>query len=205
MKKKTNLLLLLAILIAGFDCLAAAPESNKADDQPMDYALAYPIFDAYFMCGQHMEGELEYLGDALGTDCLIARITDHDGHEFARTYEGNGAKNEDWFGWARPVLSPCECKVAKININPVVNHPGKLGKPPATFIVLEQADGIYFLLAHVTDLNVAVGESVNPGQKLGVVGNNGYARNPHIHMGAWQDGKPLQIRFDIRRKQPADQ
>ncbi|WP_147302681.1 M23 family metallopeptidase [Thalassotalea euphylliae] len=34
------------------------------------------------------------------------------------------------------------------------------------------------------------------GESIAKVGNNGYSCNPHIHVGAWKDNLPLQIRFD---------
>ena len=36
------------------------------------------------------------------------------------------------------------------------------------------------------------------GQVVAKVGNNGYSRHPHIHIGAWKGNEPLQIRFDLR-------
>lgn len=164
------------------------------------YVLARPIFEQYFVCGEHRQGELIQLGDALGADCFIQRMESVSGVEFARAYRGNGVHNEDWYGWKMPVLSPCDCSVVKTVINPTVNTPGQLGQPPATFVVLKRQDGVHVLLAHLAELTVRQGQQVTAGQKLGVVGNNGYGRNPHIHIGAWRDETPLQIRFDLGRR-----
>lgn len=35
--------------------------------------------------------------------------------------------------------------------------------------------------------------------KLSYVGNNGFCRNPHIHIGAYRGGKPLMIGFDANK------
>ena len=35
--------------------------------------------------------------------------------------------------------------------------------------------------------------------KLAYVGNNGFCRNPHIHIGAYRGGKPLMIGFDANK------
>jgi murein DD-endopeptidase MepM/ murein hydrolase activator NlpD len=54
------------------------------------------------------------------------------------------------------------------------------------------------LVAHVTDVTVRVGDLVDAGAPVAKMGNNGFGRNPHIHVGAWRDETPLQIRFDLR-------
>ena len=113
-------------------------------------------------------------------------------------YRGDGSRNEDWYGWGRDVLSPCSCEVVKVTLNELTNEPGITGEPPATFVVLRRADEVHFLLAHLDELEVEEGAQVAPGRKLGVVGNNGYSRTPHIHIGAWRGETPLQIRFDLR-------
>jgi murein DD-endopeptidase MepM/ murein hydrolase activator NlpD len=43
------------------------------------------------------------------------------------------------------------------------------------------------------------GDQVKAGQVIGLVGNNGFARAPHIHVGAWREAtaEPLQIRWDL--------
>lgn len=182
---------------------AALTASKSSGDRP-DHALAHRIFDEYYACGEHREGELEYLGDALGSDCVIHVLEEIDGRTLARAYRHSGKKNEDWYGWQRNVLSPCDCEVTRININRTVNLPGELGEPPATFVVLKRNDGVHFLLAHLDKPNVETGTRVRAGQTLGRVGNNGYGRNPHIHIGAWHGETPLQIRFDLSNATSSD-
>jgi hypothetical protein len=172
-----------------------------ADKSPrryaLDHALAHPIFAQYYSCAEHPEGELPYLGDALGADCVIQKLDEIDGLTFARMYKGDGSANEDWYGWRQDVLSPCDGEVVKVTVNATTNQPGVLGEPPATFVVVKRDDGVHFLLAHLDNLTVEVGDRVTAGQRLGLVGNNGYARTPHVHIGAWHDETPLQVRFDL--------
>tara|TARA_R100000656_G_C3957715_1_gene129462 strand:+ start:4301 stop:4534 length:234 start_codon:yes stop_codon:yes gene_type:complete len=66
----------------------------------------------------------------------------------------------------------------------------------ASFVILKLDDGLFVLLAHLQQLKVAEGDSVQAGQVVGLVGNNGQSWHPHIHIGAWKNEKPLQIRFD---------
>lgn len=173
--------------------MAAAPVVSPAQAPAV---LAFPPFDAFFACTEHFEGQFQSLGDELGTDCVVQRLVEVEGRLWMRSYKDEGVANSDWFGWKEPVLSPCDCAVTKVHTDSETNQPGVLGEPPANFIVLERADGVYFLIAHIQDPSVAVGESVRAGQAVAKVGNNGYARNPHIHIGAWKGETPLQIRFD---------
>jgi len=159
--------------------------------------LAYPIFGQYFACSEHWVGNLKGLGDELGSDCIVKKFVEVGDRVFFQDHSGNGLKNEQWFGWHQEVLAPCTCTVEKISINSQTNVPGKLGKPPASYMVLRRSDGVRFLLAHVTDLRVKVDDEVRGGQVIALVGNNGMARIPHIHIGAWQGDQPLQIRFDL--------
>lgn len=168
------------------------------DPVQIEAVLVPPIYKDTFECSEHYEGQLKGLGDELGTDCMVADLVTERGRTWLRTYRGDGRNNEDWFGWRAEVLSPCECTVARININGVTNLPGALGKPPASVIQLTRDDGVNFVLAHVQELKVKVGDRLSAGQVIAHVGNNGYARAPHIHIGAWRGTQALQIRWDQR-------
>jgi hypothetical protein len=77
-----------------------------------------------YTCSEHFQGQFEYLGDALGADCVVQKLVEAGGRLFPRAYSGDGFRNEDWYGW-------------------------------------------------------------------------------HLHIGAWRDGTPLQIRWDQSKMQPA--
>lgn len=159
--------------------------------------LIHAIHKQSFACTEHYAGQFKYVGDALGTDCVIGGWYEDEQRLFQRTYVNDGFSNEDWFGFDKEVLSPCDCTVEKININPLTNQPGIMTPGRASSITFKTADGRFVLLAHVQGVNVKEGDSVKRGALVAKVGNNGYSRNPHIHIGAWSaDGTPLQIRFD---------
>ncbi|MEM1248792.1 MAG: M23 family metallopeptidase [Acidobacteriota bacterium] len=179
--------------------VAMPASSNAEDSKEIDQALLHPLFEDDFACAQHWEGQLEYPGDALGSDCWVTRLIETpSGGSFSRSFLGEGLRNEDWFSWGAAVLAPFDGRVSRIHVNPVVNEPGQLGKPPASMILFEGEGGLRALFAHVADIAVAVGDEVVAGQKVAVVGNNGFGRNPHIHVGAWRGREALQIRFDLR-------
>ncbi len=180
--------------------LAFAPEGvSGEDDNRIESILIHPPFSAPYSCSEHRQGQLPYLGDALGADCTIGRLVEEDGRLWVREYRNEGLDNEDWYGYGADVLAPCDCTVAKVRVNPVENQPGMLGEPPASSITFERTDSSFVLIAHVKDIQVSEGDSVSAGDVVAAVGNNGYSRQPHVHIGAWRGEAALQIRFDQTR------
>lgn len=174
----------------------AQQQASDSRNRPIEQVMAHPLFRASYACSEHPAGALPYLGDDLGQDCVIHRMVGEEGQGFMRAYRGDGAENADWFGWNQEVLSPCDCSVMRIHENPVTNRPGTTGTPPASMLLLRADDGTFFVLAHVQGVRVAQGDAVKAGQVLAHVGNNGFARMPHVHIGAWRGRDALQIRWD---------
>jgi murein DD-endopeptidase MepM/ murein hydrolase activator NlpD len=160
--------------------------------------LLAPIYRDSFMCSEHAEGQIPYAGDALGSDCMIVGGVDGD-RGYSKPFRTAGQTNEDWYGFGADVLSPTDGEVAGVLAKNDVNTPGTLGKPPAAMVQIRRSDGVIVTLAHLGQIRVKRGDRVTTGQVLGVVGNNGYARAPHIHIGAWREAtaEPLQIRWDL--------
>ncbi|MFC6333148.1 M23 family metallopeptidase [Paenibacillus septentrionalis] len=156
--------------------------------------ILYPVFNQIFSSIEHPEGMYEYLGDQLGRDCMISRYKDG----WMRMYEGDGTRNEDWYTWGANVLAPFNGMVKSTYINPVTNTPGSLIPGRASSIVFIREDNVHVTYAHVMDISVSEGETVTAGQVVAKAGNNGYSRHPHIHVGAWINDTPLQIRFDLK-------
>ena len=157
----------------------------------------HAIHKETFACTEHWDGQFTYAGDALGTDCVIGGWYEDDKRLFQRSFTNSGFKNDDWFGFKKNVLAPCDCTVTKIHINPIMNQPGVMTPGRASSITFKTKEGLSVLLAHVREIDVEEGETVKRGAIVAKVGNNGYSRNPHIHIGAWdKEGKPIQIQFD---------
>lgn len=167
--------------------------------QEVESLLVHPIFNKRYSCSEHALGELSTLGDALGADCVIYELRKDQDRTWLKAYNRNGSKNSDWFGWQKDVLAPVEGQVFKINVNSTSNEPGIMGKGSASFMIIKGKNGVMVLLAHVDKIVVKEGDSVKAGQIIAKVGNNGQSRHPHIHIGAWKDKTPLQIRFDQRK------
>lgn len=181
-------------LVSAAALLSFAVIPLRADESGT--VVAHPIFKGFYFCTEHWARQFATPGDALGTDCLVQELTEVDGRVWLRSHKGDGFANEDWYGWRKDVLSPCTGEVLKTTENPVTNRPGVLGQPPASLVLLKCADQVMFMLAHIDQPSVKAGDAVKRGQPIAKVGNNGYSRSPHIHVGAWKGDQPLQIRFD---------
>lgn len=156
--------------------------------------VIHPVHNHAIASSEHPEGQYKHIGDALGRDVTIVKFVDG----WMRPYAGEGRRNEDWYGWRADVLAPFDGVVESVYINPVENTPGVLNPGRAGSVVFCRDDGVNVCFAHVTDVHVGPGNRVKAGEVVAKVGNNGYSRHPHIHIGAWKGGVPLQIRFDLR-------
>jgi murein DD-endopeptidase MepM/ murein hydrolase activator NlpD len=172
---------------------------NLASASNVEAILVHPLFEKRYACSEHSVGELASPGDALGADCVVKEFSEESGRGWYRSYKDKGLKNEDWYAWQKNVLAPVDGKVVKVNLNPITNVPGIMGKGPSTSITIKRDDGVNVILAHLDGISVKVGEKIKAGQPVARVGNNGFSRHPHVHIGAWKGNTPLQIRFDQRK------
>ena len=167
---------------------------QEPGNERIDDVLLHPVFARAFVSAEHPEGSLHALGDALGRDCMVVRFVDG----WNRLYEGTGTRNEDWYSWGAEVLAPFDGTVERVQLNPVTNRPGQHTGGRASIIVFRRDDGVRVMYGHVDQVAVQPGDAVHAGQRVATVGNNGTCWHPHVHVGAWQDEKPLQVRFDLR-------
>jgi hypothetical protein len=205
----------LALLFGLAPLVMALPTSAQTGDVPPKAGQSSgeigqvelgPIFGQRFLCVEHAFGELDYAGDALGTDCLVSGGVEQDYLQpgkwtgFPKVYRTDGRSNDDWYSYNEDVLSPVTGVVVAAIINGSENVPGTLGQPPATGLRILTADGIVVTLGHLRNLRFSKGDRVSVGEVLGKVGNNGQGRAPGIHIGAYRerDAVPLQIRWNLR-------
>ena len=168
--------------------------------QPLDAVLLSPLFDQPFACTDHSESDdAGILGDAFGTDCLVIGGLDGPPEQrYFRLFRNDGSRNEDWYGWHAAVLAPFDGTVGFVTLNPVTNMPGMTGRPPASMIVFRRDDGLIVVYAHVAEPRVKAGDRVRARQVVAIDSNNGFARAPHVHVGAFRDVTPFQVRWDQR-------
>jgi murein DD-endopeptidase MepM/ murein hydrolase activator NlpD len=158
-----------------------------------------PVFADRYLCVEHAL-ELEYPGDALGTDCVLSGGVEIGVNGFLKLYRTDGKANADWYGWHANVLAPFDGTVIDVSHEGPENVPGVLGSSPAGAIRFKNAEGIIVTYAHVAEIAVKPGDRVATGQIVAKLGNNGQTRAPGIHIGAYReaDTMPLQIRWDLR-------
>lgn len=185
-----------SVLVAIAISIAVPAFAQNVNNAPIEAVEIAPLFYQRFVCTEHVNGELSDLGDALGSDCLVVGgVGSSNG--FLRLYKTDGATNEDWYGWHVEVHAPFDGVVIEVASNRVTNTPGMPGQPPPGYIKFKRADGVVVVYAHLDDIRVHPGDHVKAGQVIALDGNNGSAKNPHVHVGAYRDKKPLQIRWDL--------
>jgi hypothetical protein len=102
---------------------------QAANNAPIGEVEIAPLFYQRFACTEHVNGELNDLGDALGSDCLLlGGLGARNG--FLRFYKKDGATNEDWYGWHVGVHAPFNGVVIEVATNRATNTPGTPGQPP---------------------------------------------------------------------------
>lgn len=63
-------------------------------------------------------------------------------------------------------------------------------------VILDHGNGFQSLYAHLSTIEVEVGEKINKDALLGGVGSTGWTTGSHLHLEVWQNGKvlnPLEI------------
>ena len=120
-----------------------------------------------------------------------------------RMYRGDGSKNEDWYGFGRPILAPGDgVVVATANDRPDHRKGEKPGfnlddaKADMTvlfgnYVKIDHGNGEFSLLAHLREGSVAVkpGDRVVRGRKIAEMGFSGDAFLVHLHHQVQRDAK----------------
>jgi hypothetical protein len=111
-----------------------------------------------------------------------------------RMYRGAGGRNEDWYSWNAPVLSPGAGTVVAAESGEQDWEVGRtslpdsivLARPVAlygNYVVIDHGNGEFSLLAHMRQGSVTVrkGDRVRQGQQVGRVGFSGSVYTIHNH------------------------
>ena len=59
------------------------------------------------------------------------------------------------------------------------------------YLIVDHADGFSTLYAHCSSISVGVGDKVQCGGEIALVGQTGNATGPHLHFELWKDGMAL--------------
>ncbi|MEK7813536.1 MAG: peptidoglycan DD-metalloendopeptidase family protein, partial [Candidatus Desantisbacteria bacterium] len=66
-------------------------------------------------------------------------------------------------------------------------------------VMMDHGNGIYSLYAHLANILVRKGQTINAGTPLGTVGETGFATEPCLHFELRVDGQPVNPAGWLRR------
>ena len=151
------------------------------------------LFDQAF-AEQMREGGGVGLADSI-RDALVER-----GHGLRAPVEGGVITSELGFR-IHPVSGDAHHHDGVDFAAPIGTEVGAVGAGRVTFagerggygntVIVEHADGMTSLYAHLSEIDVVDGELVEPGQRVGAVGNTGVSTGPHLHLEVRQDHEPI--------------
>ncbi|MEZ6186551.1 MAG: M23 family metallopeptidase [Planctomycetota bacterium] len=123
-------------------------------------------------------------------------ITDAEG----KTHQGDGTRNEDYYCYGKPILAAGTGRVVFAIDGVPDNVPGQLNGYMAlgNAVFVDHGDGTFALYAHLIpgSLEVAAGDALEPGQRLGRCGNSGNSSEPHLHFHL-QDAQPVHTGWGV--------
>lgn len=105
-------------------------------------------------------------------------------------HTGDGSRNEDWFGFGRPVRAPASGVVVQMRDDRPDDRsfdPSELAQDInlvfGNVVVIDHGDGTFSMLGHVKQGSaaVAVGDRVEAGQTVAAIGASGSSLFPHLH------------------------
>jgi hypothetical protein len=119
----------------------------------------------------------------------------HDG----RAFDGDGARNEQWFGFGVEVTAVAAGTVVFTRDGladgtpkslPTVQRPGE---GAGNHVIVQIEPGVWVFYAHLQtgSIGVEIGEQVVTGQPIGRLGNSGNSIGPHLHFGLIDGLNPL--------------
>ncbi|MEB3416641.1 M23 family metallopeptidase [Alteriqipengyuania sp. WL0013] len=192
---------MLAVSASAQDQKGFAPTGEEIDRiaEELPQMMLHPLYDEPYMCSEHPFSTSMQPGNTLAQDCMIMDGIDWVTNTgFMQFYSGDGSRNEDWYGWGKPVLAPLAGTVTETYRVDTVNEPGTMTPGMATYVTITAAGGESVMIVHLGEIAVEEGQSVAVGDVVGTVGNNGNSRSPHIHVGAIDaEGEPAQIRWNL--------
>ncbi len=106
-------------------------------------------------------------------------------HE-GKSYRNSGTKQEDYYCFGVPVVSPVYGIVVRCISNHNDNIPGEINTQQnwGNLVLISLPNQCYVLLCHLKQysLEVVEGQVVEPGQIIGCCGSSGRSPQPHLHL-----------------------
>jgi murein DD-endopeptidase MepM/ murein hydrolase activator NlpD len=121
-----------------------------------------------------------------------------------RLVEGDTTKNQNFAGYGAPVMAAGDGVVVSTLDEMEDNEPGALPDPSlftelgiasvdGNHVVIDHGNGLYSFYAHLQkgSIEVKVGNRVQAGGELGLLGNTGNSSAPHLHFHITNGPSPL--------------
>lgn len=122
-----------------------------------------------------------------------------------KSFEGDASVNENYFAFGKEVLAPLDGTVVSVENNLEDNTPGVTTNTEqllGNHVIIQHKNNEYSVIAHLQkgSVTVNVGDTVNTGDVLGLVGNSGNSSEPHIHFHIsdsenWEQATSFRIKF----------
>jgi hypothetical protein len=105
--------------------------------------------------------------------------------EEGRGHDGDRKREQAWYGFGEPVLSPADGTVVSVADVHADEPVGNTGQKPSygNHILIDIGSGRYAVLGHLQQgsARVSEGERVRLGQQIAAVGDSGDSLVPHLH------------------------
>ena len=98
-----------------------------------------------------------------------------------------GGKKEIFFGIDIAVAEGTPVKAAECGTVTFAGDGGTYGK----LVRIDHGNGVVTAYAHLSQINVKVGEAVNSETQIALSGNTGRSTGPHLHFEIVKSGTPL--------------
>lgn len=112
----------------------------------------------------------------------------------------SSANNEDYYAWGEDVLAAGSGTVVAVvaDLPDLPVGASDPGRPAGNHVVIQHGPGVFGVYAHLMQgsATVAIGSSVQGGQRIGAVGNSGNTSEPHLHLhfaDRWDGSDPLAL------------
>jgi murein DD-endopeptidase MepM/ murein hydrolase activator NlpD len=162
----------------GFEYLVGVPaESTDPDIIAAEDAELEPIL-TQASPDRLWDGPFQYPSDYYTDTFLSVFGTRRDYNGGALSYYHTGV---DFYGADVPIYAPAPGRVVFVGQQVVRGN--------VTYI--DHGWGVFSGYFHQSEINVEVGDLVETGQPIGVVGNTGRSSGPHLHWEIWVGGVPV--------------
>ncbi len=108
-------------------------------------------------------------------------------------------KNADYYAWEQPVSTPVAGLIHRVRSDAEdvpAGEPPRSGAPPNEVLIdAGERYGLNLLHLKQGSLKVKRGDRVRVGQGIGLVGNSGFSRTPHLHVALWHRDKTVPLAF----------